>query len=171
MNIFNNKLRLAFASVLLSALLPVSAFATPTFVGTFQTDDGPWWSSNPAVYSAVEAAALLFGGVASDYRISTNNSMDASTITDTGWYSIIGVGGGHQYADDFKRDFGPAGYGGSGWNSYHDISAYVGDNARGAQYTMYVWRNTVAATVAEPGTLALLGMGLLGLGVARRQKQ
>ncbi len=170
MNIIPNKLRLAFASVVLSALLPVTAFAMPMFVGTFETDDGAGWWTNPESYSAVEAAAIIFGGMADNYRISTNGSMDASTITDTGWYTIIGIGGGHEYADDFSQDIGPAGYGGSGWHSWDDISAYTRDNAQGAQFTMYAWRDNAAA-VAEPGTLALLGMGLFGLGVARRRKQ
>lgn len=168
MKLINHKLRLAFASVLLSALLPVSAFAMPTFVGSFQVDDGPWWSNNPDVLSGVEAAALLYGGVASDYRISIDGSQDVNTITDTAW-SIIGVAGGHVFADDYSLDLGPAGYGGSGWSTNDDISAYVGDNASGAQYTNYVWRDSAAA-VAEPSTLALFGLGMIGFGVARRRK-
>ena len=166
MNIFSNKLRLAFASVLLSALLPVTAFAMPTFIGSFEVDDHIWWNQNPDVYSGIEAAAFIFGGIASDYRISTN----ANTVTDTAWYSIIGVAGGHEFADDYSVDLLEDGYGGQLWISYADISAYVGDNAQGANYTNYVFLSGAAA-VSEPATLALLGLGMFGLGVARRRKQ
>ncbi len=166
MNILSSKLRLAFASLLLSALLPVSAFAMPTFIGTYQVDDGLWWTHNPDVYSGVEAAAHIFGGLASDYRISTN----AQFITDTAWYSIIGIAGGHEFADDYRVDLLEDGYGGAHWTRHADISAYVGDNARGLSYTNYVFLSNAAA-VAEPGTLALFGLGIFGLGVVRRRKQ
>ncbi|MFK8032185.1 MAG: PEP-CTERM sorting domain-containing protein [Gammaproteobacteria bacterium] len=169
MNIFKNKFRLAFASVVLSALLPVTAFAMPTFLGSFQVDDGDWWSNNPDVYSGVEAAAYLFGGEAEDYRISIDASQDASTITDTAWYTIIGVAGGHIFADDYSVDALEDGYGGYGWFTGADVSALVGDNARGASYTNYVWLDSTA--VSEPGTLALLGLGMFGLGVVRRHKK
>lgn len=169
MKIFNNKLHLALASVVLSALLPVSAFAMPSYVGSFEVDDGPWWTSNPGVYSGVEAAALLFGGLASDYRISIDGSLDANTITDTAWYTIVGIAGGHIYDDDYSLDMGEDGYAGAGWIHGGDISAYTGDNARGASYTNYVWRDSAA--VSEPSTLALVGLGIIGFGMARRRKQ
>ena len=139
-----------------AALMAIAAVATAeTFVGTYQTDDGPNWTTVPDVYSAQEGAALIFGGVASDYRISTNSSMDENTITDTGWYSTIGVAGGQEYAHDYSLDLGAAGYGAAGWANGDDVSAYVEDNAIGSDFTMYVWRVDVPA----PGALALLGLG------------
>lgn len=121
------------------------------FVGSYQVDDGPFWTDNPPVYTAQEAAAVVFGGVASDYLISTDPSMDPATITFTGWYSIVGIGGGTEFAHDFSQDLGGAGYAAAGWMAGDDISAYVEDNAAGPQYTNYVWTPT-------PGTLALFGL-------------
>ncbi|GAA5218282.1 PEP-CTERM sorting domain-containing protein [Corallincola platygyrae] len=158
-----NKIKL-FA---VTALLMFSGMvqAAPIFVGTFQTDDGPWWTTNPPVYSAVEAAAMIFGGDASDYRISISDSMDPLSITDTGWYTIIGIAGGHEYADDYKLDLGGVGYGAPGWQNGDDISAYTGDNAYGDQYTMYVWRDSVM--VPAPKTLAIMSLLMIGLAVRR----
>ena len=122
------------------------------FVGSYQVDDGPFWGDIPDVLTAQEAAAVVFGGDAGDYRISTDSSMDPGTITDTGWYGTIGVGGGEIFAHDFKLDGGGAGYGAAGWVVGEDISAYVTDNAIGPKYTNYVW-------TPAPGALALFGLG------------
>lgn len=63
-----------------------------TYIGSFYVGDGPGWSTNPPVYSGVEAAALIFGGDPSDYAISTDpNTTDPSTITHTAWASSWGL--------------------------------------------------------------------------------
>ena len=131
------------------------------FVGSFEVDDGPNWGTNPPVYSGLDAAALIFGGSPSDYRVSTNPSMDPLSITDTAWFTTIGVGGGQEYASSFSQDLGGAGYGAPGWQTGDDVSAYCDDNAIGADYTNYVWR------VPAPGSAALLGVAGL---MARRRR-
>src|SRR4051812_29894797 len=73
------------------------AQATPTFVGSYQVNDGPSWLGNPPVYSATEAAALVFGGVAADYFVSILGSGDYTTITHTGWYDGYGEHAGMQF--------------------------------------------------------------------------
>jgi hypothetical protein len=133
-----------------------------TFIGSFEVDDGPNWSTNPPVYSGLDAAALLFGGSPSDYRVSTNPSMDPNTITDTAWYTTIGVGGGQEYAAAFSQDIGGDGYGGPNWQVGDDVSAYCDDNAIGSDFTNYVWR------IPAPGTAALLGVA--GLMSTRRRR-
>lgn len=143
------------------ALLAGTAGAQ-TFVGSFQTDDGPNWTTNPPVLSGIEAAALIFGGSPSDYRVSTNPSLDPNTITDTAWYTIIGIAGGHEFASNFSQDLGGPGYGAPGWVPNDDISTYVDDNAIGPDFTNYVW------LVPAPSGVALLGMG--GLLAARRRR-
>ena len=154
-------------AALAGLILSVSGFANAglMMVGSFETDDGPSWGTNPEVYSAVEAAALIFGGTADEYRISIIDSLDINDITDTGWYTRIGIGGGHEYADDFSQDLGGAGYGAIDWSADDDISAYTSDNAQGSQYTMYAWKE--AAVVPEPSTLAIFGLALIGLAARR----
>lgn len=147
--------------------------AAPVFVGSYAVDGNgaaPSWTTNPPVYSAREAAALLFGGAAADYLISVDPSLDPLTITMTGHYD------GWAEPDtifnqDFKLDTGGAGYNsapgvGSAW------SAYVYDHAD--SNVNYVWKvnsdnGPGAPVVPEPNSLALLGMGGLPfLGLLRR---
>jgi hypothetical protein len=141
---------------------------------------------NPVSYSGQEVAALLWGGSASDYSISTidNNPLNINHLTFLdGW-------GDDQYlstpqAETFKLQTG-SGYndpGGTG-TSY---SAYVLDHTcsnryndsppgsvpnnctgDGTQYVNYAFINP--SDLPEPGTLGLLGLAFAGLAGIRRRK-
>lgn len=161
-------------SVIFTALaLGSVAVQAQTYVGSFVVEDGPDWQTNPPVYTGQEAAALLFGGSASDYAISTDsNTSDAGTITNTAWYDGWGEDC-TEFDEDFSVDVAPAGYelpSGSG-NSW---SAYVDDHS--CTEVNYVWRIAdvpPVATTAVPtmGTWALMMLsGLAALVGLRRFK-
>lgn len=143
------------------------ALAGPIFVGSWTVDQGPYWGDVPAAYSGQDAAALLFGGVASDYVISTVDDQVAD-IDHLSWVSTWGgaCGGtfpcGTQVADNFVVSTGGL-YANPG-----DTSAYVRDWAVGEQYRNYAFRIPAAP---EPASWALMlgGFGLVG-GAMRRRK-
>lgn len=142
------------------------------FVGQWEVDDGPSWGSAPLAHTGQEAAALLFGGVASDYSISTLG-MDALAIDNMAWYSVLGLAGGLKFAEDYLASGSTQApsfyYSGRAFNSSdfnEAASAYVDDNAIGSQYTNYAF----ISVVPTPATLALLGIGFAGLGWSRRKR-
>ena len=146
--------------------------ATYTYVGSWQVDQGPSWTVSPEAYTGQEAAALLFGGTAIDYAISTI-SMLVADIDFQSWVSVWGAGGfpecggfpcGSKVAQDFETSTG--GF----YLNPGDTSAFVTDWAVGSEFTNYAFK---VANVPLPAALPLLVLalgGLGGVGALRRRK-
>lgn len=161
----------AFAVAMLSS---VSASAvTYTFVGSWSVHnpDAPvWWGSppdGPLAYTGQEAAALLFGGTAANYVISTIDSSVAN-INFMANYDVIGFGGAVFAQDYFSKYLGQYYGPTSGFdfgNSNNAASAFVRDNFVTA--TNYAFR---VGGVPEPESWALMviGFGVVGASMRRR---
>ena len=169
------KLSKALAVIFLAAGSIGAAVASPTytFVGSWRVNSGPVWYATDAngtyttpIYSGVEAAAVIFGGAASDYVTSTVDS-NVANIDFNAWYDGYG-----QDATVFSGTFhaDPAGsglyaeplYDGSFTPTW---SAWVSDH----DYSNVNFAFKVTNDVPEPESLALFGVALAGLVVARRK--
>lgn len=161
------------------ALAPASA-TTYSYAGSWQVDDGPYWANflpnGPLAYSGQQAAALLFGGNASHYVVSTVDNNPAH-INFSAWYSVIGYSGnqgngGSILADDYVSKYLGLYYGPTvGFptnNPLASASAYVRDNALGSTFTNYAF---FASGVPEPATWAMLLIGFGGIGFSLRRQR
>lgn len=157
-----------FKSGAVAATLVVAAgaadAATYTYVGSWQVDQGPSWTTQPLSYTGQEAAALLFGGTAADYAVSTISSLVAD-IDFQSWVSVWfasdfpdcagGFPCGRKVAQDFETSTG--GF----YLNPGDTSAFVNDWAVGSEFTNYAFK---VAAVPLPAALPLLVLALGGLG-------
>jgi opacity protein-like surface antigen len=162
------KLKLLAAAIL--AATAQAASAAYLYVGSYAVLDGPEWPSNPAVYSARQAAAVVFGGSFWQYAISTNaDTTDASTITFTGWYDGWGEHDGMEFHQDYRLDLGAPGYNDPGGEGTAR-SAYVRDGLFDTDtFRNHVWLDTTAQPpVPEPSTYAFAVLGVAGVVVSRR---
>lgn len=156
----------ATAVVLCFAATSASA-VTYTYVGKWRPMDGPHWTTNPLAYSGVGAAAMLFGGSASQYAISTIDE-NPMNIDFRAHYDMIGIGS-FVFAHDYFR-------GTEGTTFYQDVyifdpaldtvSAFV-DDFDNSNYN-YAFK---ADVVPEPESWAMLiaGFGLVGATLRRRR--
>jgi hypothetical protein len=163
-------------------LLAAAALAIPgvanavsyVYVGAWSVGDGPSWPGNPPVYTGQQAAALLFGGSAASYAISTVDSnplnINFKAHVD-GWADsqyLFGVGTGA--SQSFSLDTGGSGYNSApGYQSAY--SAYVRDHSgAGDQRTRnFAFRIDGAAGVPEPATWAMMILGFAMVGGAMRR--
>lgn len=154
-----------------------AADAAPVFVGNWDVynDAAPRWSdpafapNGPLAYTGQEAAALLFGGVAADYVISTVDA-SVSNINNSAWYDQIGIGGGI-FSQSYNNKYLGQYYGPQSNTIPGFASAFVRDGLRGEGAINYAFRVT-AGVVPEPATWAMLvlGFGVLG-GALRSQRK
>lgn len=82
--------KISFGVLLVGALFanaPRPACAGWIYVGSWDVSDGPSVNTNPIVYSAVEYAAVRFGGVGSDYQISSISPGVSRTPNRMAWYA------------------------------------------------------------------------------------
>lgn len=179
-------LKLAAASAVAMAFTAAPAQAATTFVGSWYVGDGPVWTSNPLVLSAREAAALLFGGTAADYAISTIDDQ----VANINYRAHVDGWGDEQYLtgtvdQDYKLDQGAPGYNDpSGTGTAY--SAYVLDHSCDNRYgnpgaactsnaigRNFAFRLDAAGAVPEPATWAMLvaGFGVIGFAMRRRNNQ
>lgn len=159
------------ASALSSAQTFVGSFTTNgsviTFAdGTTTSRNAAHWTSNPQVFSGLDAAALIFGGTASQYLVSTEREF----IDNLAWYDGWGDHAGLKQASSYKLDSTGLGYNGCNVNftscTKSAYSAYISDGFSGTNYVY------LAAAVPEPETYALLlaGLGVVGAAMRRRQR-
>ena len=161
----------AAAIVAVSALAGAAGATTYTYVGSWNVQDGPDWTTGPIAYSGQDAAALLFGGTASEYAISTQGS-NAGLIDFMAIYSVFSCCQATLAQDYHYNNTDPGGNNFSG-GLYFDgnfsypytgalsspASAFVSDNAEGTNYAFRI------SGVPEPTTwaLMLMGFGLTGV--------
>jgi len=99
-------------------------------------------------------------------RIGTTFGLFIDNGLGTVWYSDPEMNGG----DDFAGLYDTIGTSGEGLFGSNIVAAFEDTATGDRDYNDMVVGLTDVTAVPEPGTLALLGMGILGLGVSRMRK-
>jgi autotransporter-associated beta strand protein len=122
--------------------------------GSWTPYGGPSWTTGTApTLSATEAAALLFGGSAIDYRISSVSNQVAD-IDDMAWYDVYAIGRS-LFSSTYKVDGNGDGF----YNQPGDTSAYVSDNfVNDTNYAFTLTSGIGGLTKVGAGTLTLNGI-------------
>lgn len=165
----NTVMKFASVIALAASSIATAADAAMVFVGSWRVDQGPSWVTAPTAYSGQQAAALLFGGTAGSYSISTVDNTVAN-IDNLAWVTVWNAGAfpdcagfpcGRKVAENAVTSTGGI------YTSPGDTSAYSNDWAVGAQFTNFAF----AEAVPEPASWALLiaGFGLTGAAMRRRR--
>jgi hypothetical protein len=172
------------ATLTLMVTLPFvsSAHAGLIFVGFWDVADpgAPIWSDSspdgPLAYTAQEAAALVFGGNAAHYTISTVDDTVAN-INYMAWYDVIGFGGS-VFAQDYSNKYLGQYYGPT--NSYvpgnqgNSASAFVRDSLTQGVERNYAFKldgiiDPDPDPIPAPSVLSLFLVGLMGFALSRRR--
>lgn len=161
----------AIASAL-AASAPAHA-TTYEYVGSWEVDSGPRWNATPtpAALSGQEVAALLFGGLASNYVISTVDSSVADINFDS-WVSVYGgtsTCSGLQ-CGEIVGDSSVISNAGL-YDAIGDTSAYVSDRAIGSQYINYAFVEIDTTPLPAALPLFAAGLGVMGLISQRRKRK
>ena len=99
----------------------------PTFVASFNVNDGPIWFEAPQTYTCVQACALLNGGDPSDYGCSTV----PDSLNHLAWETHVGsnescnTGSGTPLADDFSNGLD---YTNGGFSAYAEDWCFDGNS-------------------------------------------
>jgi hypothetical protein len=159
----------ASLAALAASSIATTADAALVFVGSWRVDQGPSWVDVPPAYTGQQAAAFLFGGVASSYSISTVDN-NPSNIDNLAWVTVsfatlfsdcAGFPCGRKVPQNAVTSTGGL------YSSPGDESAFASDWAVGSEFTNFTFRNAIP----EPTSWAMLiaGFGLTGGEMRRRR--
>lgn len=157
---------LSTAIVVSTALMAGTAQATLIDLTTATTSGATLISSNYAELNATSWMSLnVVDALSFDWYFKAN---DYLPFDDYGYFGLDGV------KTTLASVSSVGDYGNSGWMTYNFASAFTGTLAFGAQNVGDDGFNSKLTvknvTVPEPATLAILGLGLAGLGFSRRNR-